>query len=172
VQFPYANATLTVEPGVCVKRNLGLGKEGGMSTFQFEPSSVKIDKERNLMIVASLHEIVALPAGLPTTDDSINYPIQILYQFPTGSEDLEAIEMFDGTIYVISEGKNGSTGKDQSDTIALDWTSNEGNILQVTNRWRIDYPSAEGLAYTSDKTWFSSPKLIVAANRRTLDKTK
>ena len=78
------------------------------------------------------------------------------------------MEIINGTIYVISEGGKDSTGKDVSDIIKLEWSSS-GEILEVTNSWRIDSSNAEGIAFTSDKDWFSSPTLIVSANKNTLN---
>lgn len=89
------------------------------------------------MIVASLDEIIAVPAGLPSASSKVL--IQILYQFPQGSEDLEALEIINGTIYAISENKKGINGEDQSDLIALDWTD---GLLKESNRWRLGSPNA------------------------------
>jgi hypothetical protein len=169
LQFPYPHAPLRAEPGVCVKRNLGLGKNGAFSTLQFEPSSIRIDHEKNLMIVSSLDAIVAYPSDFPIDDATINAPMQVLYQFPVGSEDLEGMAIINGIIYAISEGKKDSTGKDQSDIIALKWSSSGENILEETNRWRIDSGMVEGVAFISDREWFSSPTLIVSTDERTLD---
>jgi hypothetical protein len=169
LQFPYAHALLRVEPGVCVKRNLGLGTNGTFSTLQFEPSSIRIDHERNLMLIASLDDIVAYPSDFPLDDATINAPMQVLHQFPRGSEDLEGMEIINGTIYVISEGKKDSLGKAHSDIIELEWSSSGENILEVANRWRIDSANVEGIAFIPDENWFSSPTLIVSADERTLD---
>jgi hypothetical protein len=136
---------------MCVRRNLDFGPTSGISVLQFEPSAVIVDEERDLIIIASLDEIVALPAGLPkdenadsdeedSAEDSINAPMQILHRFPEGSDDLEALEIINGTIYAISENKKSSSGIDQSDIIALDWTSD--GLLNESNRWRIKAPNA------------------------------
>ena len=122
--------------GVCVMRNLDLGPSSGISMLEFEPSDVILEKERNIIIVASLDEIIALPAGLPTDKASIDSPIQILHQFPRGTEDLEGLEIIDRRVYAVSEGKANS----ESDIIAFDWTTN--NTLVEWNRWRITAPNA------------------------------
>lgn len=120
------------------------------------------------MIVASLDEIVALPAGLPEDTASIDAPMRILHRFPEGSEDLEALEIINGTIYAISENKKSSKGVvDESDIIAFNWTSD--GLLSESNRWRIKASNAEGMAYTSDPNWFQLPYLVVAADLRTLN---
>ena len=66
---------------------------------------------------------------------------------------------------LFQRGEKDSTGKDVSDIIKPERSSNGTNILEVTNRWRIDSSNAEGIAFTSDKDWFSSPTLIVSADK-------
>lgn len=149
-----------------MERNLDLGPSSGISVLQFEPSAVLIDEERDLMIIGSLDEIIAIPA-LPKKEASMNAPLQILHQFPVGSEDLEALEMINGTLYAVSENKESPKGNEQSDIIALDWTSD--GLLNETNRWRLKAPNAEGMAYTKDPNWFPGPHLLVAADLRTLE---
>lgn len=76
LQFPYPHASVREEPGVCVKHNLGLGTNGAFSTLQlFEPSSIRIDLKKNLMLISSLDDIVAYSSDLPTDDAAINAPI-------------------------------------------------------------------------------------------------
>jgi len=161
-QFAFPNAMLREVEGMCVKRNLDFGLTSGISMYSFEPSAITIDEERDLLIVASLDEIVALPAGLPKDFESINAPMQILHKFEERSEDLEALEIIDGTIYAISEGKTTKNGKDQSDLISLDWTS-DGH-LEETERWRTNARFAEGLTYISDPRWFPEPTMVVASD--------
>ena len=139
MQFPVRHVQLVENPGVCVQRNLDLGISSGISALQFEPSDIIVDEERNLLIVVSLDNILAVPSGLPTDEATINAPMQVLHKFPDGSEDLEALEIINGTIYAISEGKQDSAGNSQSDIITLDWTSD--GLLNETNRWRINAPS-------------------------------
>merc|ERR1712176_242313 len=93
IQFTYIGKSLVEEPGMCVKRYLDLGPSSGISVFQFEPSAVVLEEERNIILVGSLDEIIALPAGLPTDKDSIYAPIQVLHRFPQGSEDIEALQV-------------------------------------------------------------------------------
>jgi len=167
IQFEYPNKLLVDSPGICSKRYLDLGTSSGISFLQFEPSAVVVDEERDLMIIASLDEIVAIPAKLPEDKGTDNAPMEmkILHRFPEGTEDLEALEIVDNTIYAVSENKK--DGKDdQSEIIAMDWTS--GGLLEETNRWRITAPNVEGMAYTNDPNWFPNPYMLVAADLRTL----
>jgi hypothetical protein len=92
------------------------------------------------LIVASLDHIVALPAGIPTEPAAITAPFTKLYEFPEGTEDLEALEIVEGNIYAISENKVGADGSDESDIISFAWTP-EGT-LNVTNRWRVKVSNA------------------------------
>jgi len=155
--------------GMCVMRKLNLGPSSGISKLQFEPSDVIVDKERNLILIASLDEIIALPSGLPTDQASVDAPIQILYRFPEGSEDLEGLVNIDGRIYALSENKKDSeSGLEESAVIAFDWVAN--NTLIESERWRVSAPNAEGLAYTSDPNWFRNPQLLVAADIRDVQK--
>lgn len=129
VTFPHPNAPLREMAGVCVRRNLDYSSSR-VSAFQFEPSAVVVDTERDLILVASLDEIIALPAGLPTDTDSINAPIKLVKEFDDGTEDLEALEIINGTIYALSEAKKSVNDKDQSDLIALEWTSDGYRIFK------------------------------------------
>jgi len=173
LSFPYPNVTLKEEAGVCVKRNLGLGKNALLSIFTFEPSGVAVVKreEMNLLIIVSFDYIVAIPAGLPADEIAINFPMQMLYQFPSGSEDLEGVTVIDNTIYVVSEGKKNRDGDHQSEIIALDWVSSGANKLEETRRWRVKSPNAEAIAFISDSAWFGSPSLVVAGDTLDIDPT-
>merc|ERR1740124_365786 len=154
-------------PGVCIRRNLDLGPTSGISALQFEPSGIVVDKERNLIIVASLNEIVAINADLPNSTDPI--PIKILYRFPDGNEDLEGLEIIKGTIYAVSENKGSATGGvDQSDIIEFQWTSD--GLLNETLRWRVNAPNAEGITYFDDKNWFPVPTTLIAADLRAINR--
>jgi hypothetical protein len=149
--------------GMCVKRTLDY-TSSRISAFQFEPSAIVVDSERDLILIASLDEIIALPAGLPTDKASINAPIRILHEFKDGTEDLEALEIINGTVYALSEAKKSVNDKDQSDIIALEWTSD--GLLNETKRWRTKAPNAEGMAYINDPEWFSDPYVMVAGDLR------
>jgi hypothetical protein len=156
--------------GSCVKRTPDLGASSGIPYLQFEPSAVIVEKERNIIIVGSLDEIIALPAGLPTDQASIDAPIQLLHQFADGTEDIEALHIVDGSIYALSEGKTHPTSAaPESDVIALDWTVN--NTLIESGRWRIKSPYAEGMAYMNDPNWFPDPTLLVASDLRVTTET-
>ena len=149
--YDVPNKQLVETPGVCVKRHLNLGSRNinlespssGLTALQFEPSAVIIDETRDLMIVASLDEIIALPAGLPNDEASINAEMKILHRFPPGSEDLEALEIIDGKIYAISEKKQNPNGKNDfgfSHLIQMEWA--DDGLLTETNRWLIESPNA------------------------------
>jgi len=165
VTFPHPNAQLREMAGMCVKRSLDYSSSR-ISAFQFEPSAVVVDSERDLILIASLDEIIALPAGLPTDNASINAPIRIVHEFKDGTEDLEALEIINGTVYALSEGKKSSNNEDQSDVIALEWTSD--GLLKETKRWRTKAPNAEGMAYIDDPEWFSDPYVMLAGDLREL----
>jgi len=165
VTFPHPNAQLREMAGMCVKRSLDYSSSR-ISAFQFEPSAVVVDSERDLILIASLDEIIALPAGLPTDNASINAPIKIVHEFKDGTEDLEALEIINGTVYALSEGKKSSNNEDQSDVIALEWTSD--GLLKETKRWRTKAPNAEGMAYIDDPEWFSDPYVMLAGDLREL----
>jgi len=60
------------------------------------------------MVIASSD--VAFLTYLPTNEASINATIQILHKSPEGSQDLEALENVNRTIYAISENKNNLGG--------------------------------------------------------------
>jgi len=163
IPFRYPNTELSPLAGVCVQRNLDLGITSGISVLQFEPSAIVVDETRDMLIVASLDHIVALPAGVPTDPAAVSAPFTKLYEFPEGTEDLEALEIVEGNIYAISENKVGADGSDESDIISFAWTP-EGT-LNVTNRWRVKVSNAEGMAYTTDKNWFQNPYMLVAGEQ-------
>jgi SPX domain protein involved in polyphosphate accumulation/uncharacterized membrane protein YidH (DUF202 family) len=167
--FVEVGSVMVESAGFCVMRKLNLGASSGISALQFEPSDVIVDVERNIILVASLDEIIALPAGLPTDQASTEAPIELLYKFPDDSEDLEGLAIVDGRLYALSENKKDpNSGLEESEIIALDWTAN--NTLIESERWRVGAPNAEGLAYTSDPNWFSKPQLLVAADTRDVEK--
>lgn len=124
VAFESPQPKLIEEPGVCVQRFIG-----GISAIQFEPSDIVLDEQRDLLIVASLSEILTLPAGLPEQKT----PLQVLYSFP-GEEDLEALTFIDGMLYAISEGLTNSS------VIQMNWTSN--SAIAPVKRWGIPSPAA------------------------------
>lgn len=173
LSFPHPNAVLKEEPGICVKRNLGLEKNAKLSTLTFEPSDVAVAKreDMNLLIIVSFDNIVAIPAGLPTDEVAIDSSMQMLYEFPLGSEDLEAVAVIDDIIYVVSEGKKNVDGSDESDVIQLQFLSSGENKLKETNRWRVKSPYAEGIAYISDSAWFRAPSMVIAGDTRDIDPT-
>ena len=90
-------------------------------------------------MIASLDDVKALPSGMPMDEASNNVPMTSMYEFPEGSEDLEAILMHNDAVYVASEGKKSADGqRRQADIIALGYTS--AGTLNETTRWRIDSP--------------------------------
>lgn len=156
--YPHSNASLREQAGVCVKRNLGLSSETSFSALEFQPSDLDIDRERGLLMIVSLDDVTAIPAGLPTDEVA---SMKSLYRFSEGTEELEAIKMINGTIYLISESKKNTIGDPiQSDIIALNYSD---GMLHYTNRWRIDTPNAEGMAYIPN--WFQNPTLMVSGDR-------
>jgi len=113
------------QSNVCVRRSTA----GNFSVFQFEPSEILYDEQRNILIVASLSQILAAPADVAEA----NAPLQLLYRFP-GQEDLEALTFIDGTLYAISEATTNSS------LIRFDWTSNSSIVPR--KRWGIPSPAA------------------------------
>jgi len=125
--------------------------------IEFEPSDIIVDEKRGQLLVASLNEIVALPDGIPHTDEANNVDVKLLYRFPDGEEDLEALEIIDDEIFAVSE-KNS-----RSDLITLQRKQKDDTLIP-TMRYKIPTPAAEGMAYISTPNWFSdkNPRLVVA----------
>ena len=171
--YPYPNATLTEQAGFCVQRNLGLSATGGFTVLEFQPSGLYVDEVRNLLLIASLDDVKALPSGMPMDEASNNVSMTFMYEFPEGSEDLEAIMMRNDVVYVASEGKKSADGqRRQADIIALGYTS--AGTLNETTRWRIDSPHVVSACFLKISLIFHThpshtsnrfPRLLIGGNR-------
>ena len=71
--------------------------------IEFEPSDIVVDEQRGELLVASNNEIVALPDGIPHNQEENDVDVKLLYRFPDGGEDLEALELIGDKIFAVSE---------------------------------------------------------------------
>lgn len=151
-QFTPHNPTLYQQDGVCVQRHLG----GDISMIEFEPSDIIVDEKRGQLLIASLNEIVAIPDGIPRSEEENNVDVKLLYNFPEGGEDLEALEIINDDIFAVSEKSS------RSELITLQ--RQDDDTLMPIMRHSISTPAAEGMAYISTPNWFSNekPRLVVA----------
>ena len=151
--FDPPNPTLVEVPGVCVKRHLG----GDISMIEFEPSDIVVDEQRGELLVASNNEIVALPDGIPHNQEENDVDVKLMYRFPDGGEDLEALELIGDKIFAVSERNK------KSHIIVLQREPDDGTLAPTT-RYSIPTPATEGIAHVSSSNWFSDkkPRLVTA----------
>lgn len=157
--FEPHNPALVEEEGVCVKRHLG----GDIAMIELEPSDILVDESRGELLVVSNNEIVALPDGIPLTEEENDVDVKLVYRFPAGGEDLEALEIIGDEIFAVSE-KN-----KRSELITLQRQKEDDGTLAETARYVIPTPGTEGLTFIPDNTnWFSSKEgRLVAAGVKT-----
>ena len=146
--FDPPNPTLVEVPGVCVKRHLG----GDISMIEFEPSDIVVDEQRGELLVASNNEIVALPDGIPHNQEENDVDVKLLYRFPDGGEDLEALELIGDKIFAVSERNK------KSHIIVLQRELPDDGTLAPMIRYSIPTPATEGIAHVTGVDWFSDKK--------------
>ena len=145
--FDPPNPTLVEVPGVCVKRHLG----GDISMIEFEPSDIVVDEQRGELLVASNNEIVALPDGIPHNQEENDVDVKLLYRFPDGGEDLEALELIDDKIFAVSE-------RNKKSHIIVLQRKPDDDTLDPMIRYSIPTPATEGIAHVTGVDWFSDKK--------------
>ena len=125
--------------------------------IEFEPSDIVVDEQRGELLVASNNEIVALPDGIPHNQEENDVDVKLLYRFPDGGEDLEALELIGDKIFAVSERNK------KSHLVILQREPNDGT-LDPAVRYSIPTPATEGIAHVSSPNWFSDkkPRLVTA----------
>lgn len=125
--------------------------------IEFEPSDIVVDEQRGELLVASNNEIVALPDGIPRNQEENDVDVKLLYRFPDGGEDLEALEMIGDKIFAVSE-------RNKKSHLILLQRELDDDILAPTIRYKIPTPATEGIAHVSSPNWFSDkkPRLVTA----------
>ena len=125
--------------------------------IEFEPSDVVVDEQRGELLVASNNEIVALPDGIPHNQEENDVDVKLLYRFPDGGEDLEALELIGDKIFAVSERNK------KSHLILLQREPDDGTLAPTT-RYSIPTPATEGIAHVTSSNWFSDkkPRLVTA----------
>jgi len=125
--------------------------------IEFEPSDIVVDEQRGELLVASNNEIVALPDGIPHNQEENNVDVKLLYRFPDGGEDLEALELIGDKIFAVSERNK------KSHLIILQREPDNGTLAPTT-RYTIPTPATEGIAHVTSSNWFSDkkPRLVTA----------
>jgi len=144
------SSTLVQEPGQCIRRSLQ-----GIPILELQPSGALVDEDKGLLLVPSLHRILALEDGLPN-DQNAERPVQEVANIPGAN--FEALEYVGDRIFALSEG-----GK-ESEIIELEWTQEHlySRHLTEVHRWKIDLRGAEAMALVPSSDGTSSSKLIVA----------
>ena len=147
-------STMVPEAGKCVRRSL----EGPPSSSQIslllelQPSGVVVDETRQMILVPTTNKIIALKDGLPDEEES-KKPVEVVATLP--GTDIEALELVEGKIFALSEGKH------ESEIIALEF--GEGNQLKEIQRWKLSSLSGvEGLALVPGKHKQDPSELILA----------
>ena len=125
--------------------------------IEFEPSDIVVDEQRGELLVASNNEIVALPDGIPHNQEENNVDVKLLYRFPDGGEDLEALELIGDKIFAVSERNK------KSHLIILQREPDNGTLAPTT-RYSIPTPATEGIAHVTSSNWFSDkkPRIVTA----------
>ena len=143
--------TMTESAKSCVRRQLP-----GLSVMESQPNGVVVDKPRGLALVPSLNQIIAVPSGLPTSENNSEW--QIVGELP--GTNLEALEIIDNKLYALSEGKDGS------EILYLEWAEDGrgGRHLEEQQRWKIPTPMAEAMTLIPSDAQGAPPKLIVAGD--------
>ena len=125
--------------------------------IEFEPSDIVVDEQRGELLVASNNEIVALPDGIPHNQEENNVDVKLLYRFPDGGEDLEALELIGDKIFAVSE-------RNKKSHLILLQREPDNGTLAPTTRYSIPTPATEGIAHVTSSNWFSDkkPRLVTA----------
>ena len=125
--------------------------------IEFEPSDIVVDEQRGELLVASNNEIVALPDGIPHNQEENDVDVKLLYRFPDGGEDLEALELIGDKIFAVSERNK------ESHIILLQREPDDGTLAPTT-RYSIPTPATEGIAHVTSSNWFSDkkPRIVTA----------
>jgi uncharacterized membrane protein YidH (DUF202 family) len=122
-----------------IPRQCILHQTNGISFLDKQPSDIAVDDGRGMFIVPTMSSIHGYDVSEAVTDEVTGENTKVLVDIP--GSNFESLALVGDFIFALSSKEDSLT----SELVALSWVSD--SQLQEQQRWTLDTPRAQGIAY-------------------------